>query len=237
MLRDLKSKIVSEKNELLNLKMGIVIYVNPFSYLKIRKEIQLKDVDAITSDGIILKVLFNIFFGKKIQRLSPDFSSYFQDVFTNAELSNSKIYFVGTEENLLNESTKNIKTKFPKLNIVGKRNGFFDTDEEIEECYSNIISSKAEIAIVGMGSPNQERFLIGLKQKGFTGIAYACGGFLHQTASKTDYYPNWVNKFNLRWLYRIFDEPKLLKRYTVDYGYFLVLFIWDFLKLKFAAKN
>ncbi|MEC7527357.1 MAG: glycosyltransferase, partial [Bacteroidota bacterium] len=55
-------------------------------------------------------------------------------------------------------------------------------------------------------------------------------GFLHQSFQNTDYYPNWVNKLNVRWLYRIYNEPKLIKRYTIDYSWFLVVFMYDWIK-------
>ena len=46
-----------------------------------------------------------------------------------------------------------------------------------------------------------------------------CGGFLSQCAVSNDliYYPNLINKLNLRWLYRIFSEAHVLRRFILDY--------------------
>ena len=80
-----------------------------------------------------------------------------------------------------------------------------------------------------MGVLNQEEFLAGLFSNGWNGVGYSCGGFMHQTSSKGHhYYANWVNKFNLRFVYRIWDEPKLIKRYTLDYMRFVIVFICDY---------
>ena len=72
MIENLKNKLVENSELLLNMQSGIVSYVNPFSYLKLRNNIDLKDFDLITSDGFILKKLSSILLNKSIQRLSPD---------------------------------------------------------------------------------------------------------------------------------------------------------------------
>lgn len=235
MLKQILNKIYFSENDLLSLNKGIIIYINPFSYLKLRKNrIDLSSFDIITSDGIVIKSLFNLFFKLNNERLSPDFSSYFTPLFKQIEEKEESIYFIGTEQYLLEKAIKNIKTKFPKLNIVGFRNGFFSSKEEIENHINEINKINPEVLIVGMGTPTQEKYLIHLKKSGWQGISFSCGGFLHQTAFQTEYYPNWVNKFNLRWLYRIYREPKLIKRYTIDYSWFLIVFFWDFLKYKFS---
>ena len=97
-----------------------------------------------------------------------------------------------------------------------------------------ILALKPSIVVVGMGTPRQEQFLVDLKEAGYNGTGYTCGGFFHQTAGKMDYYPNWADKFHLRWLYRIIDEPKLFKRYTVDYSWFLVVFLYDVIKYRIS---
>ena len=74
LIENLRDKLVEDVDVLLDMKSGIVSYVNPFSYLKLRNRIDLKDFDLITSDGIVLKKLSSIFLNKSIQRLSPGLS-------------------------------------------------------------------------------------------------------------------------------------------------------------------
>ncbi|MEC7998984.1 MAG: WecB/TagA/CpsF family glycosyltransferase, partial [Bacteroidota bacterium] len=125
---------------------------------------------------------------------------------------------------------QNIQVKYPDLNIIGSRDGYFKDDEELMLHIKEIIKLNPEVIIVGMGSPLQENYLIKLKGAGWSGRGFSCGGFLHQSFQNTDYYPNWVNKLNIRWLYRICNEPKLIKRYTFDYSWFLVVFMYDWMK-------
>ena len=60
----------------------------------------------------------------------------------------------------------------------------------------------------------QEQFLLKVKNAGFDGIGFTCGGFIHQTAKdEIDYYPGWVDRMNLRFLYRMYKEKHTRKRY------------------------
>ena len=230
LIEHLKNKLVEDVDVLLDMHSGIVSYVNPFSYLKLRNKIDLKDFDLITSDGVVLKKLSSIFLNKSIQRLSPDFSSYFKPLFKQLSISKSEVYFIGTKPKFIEKSIQNIQVKYPDLNIIGSRDGYFKDDEELMLHIKEIIKLNPEVIIVGMGSPLQENYLIKLKGAGWSGRGYSCGGFLHQSFQNTDYYPNWVNKLNIRWLYRIYNEPKLIKRYTFDYSWFLVVFMYDWMK-------
>ena len=230
LIEHLKNKLVDDVDVLLNMQSGIVSYVNPYSYLKLRNKIDLTDFDLITSDGVVLKKLSSIFFNKSIQRLSPDFSSYFKPLFKQLCISKSEVYFIGTKPKFIEKSIQNIQVKYPDLNIIGSRDGYFKDDEDLMLHIKEIKKLNPEVVIVGMGSPLQENYLIKLKAAGWRGRGFSCGGFLHQSFQNTDYYPNWVNKFNVRWLYRIYNEPKLIKRYTFDYSWFLVVFAYDWMK-------
>ena len=132
LIENLKNKLVENSEVLLNMQSGIVSYVNPFSYLKLRNNIDLKDFDLITSDGIILKKLSSILLNKSIQRLSPDFSSYFKPLFNQLSVSKSKVYFIGTKPKFIEKSIQNIQAKYPDLNIIGFRDGFFKDEEELK---------------------------------------------------------------------------------------------------------
>ena len=85
--------------------------------------------------------------------------------------------------------------------------------------------------ICGMGTPHQESFGLLLKNaKGSIKQIYTCGGFLHQSSESIEYYPKWINRLNLRWLYRAIKEDYVLKRLLVQYPQFLFVALFDFLK-------
>ena len=94
-----------------------------------------------------------------------------------------------------------------------------------------------DIIVCGMGAPLQEQLLVDLQNIGWIGTGYTCGGFLHQIASNIQYYPIWTDKYHLRWAYRIYDEPKLFKRYFWEYPKFLMVFIYDYINYRVSNKH
>ena len=83
-----------------------------------------------------------------------------------------------------------------------------------------------------MGAGKQEKFLLKLVNLGWGGLGFTSGGFFHQSAKRYNYYHAWIDQLNLRWLYRILNEPKLLWRYSVDYLRFVFVFFYDLLVYK-----
>ncbi len=207
-------------------KCGNNTFINPYSYLLLRNKQQvLNGIDNIMIDGGLFVMLYNMLLGKKEGRVSFDMTSLAPKVFKQAEETGQSLYFVGSKQEEISQALEVIKLEFPKLNIIKYRNGYFSGNEWQEEL-DIVAEMNPNIVIVGMGTPIQETFLIDLRKKGWTGTGFTCGGFLHQTAKGIQYYPKWVDKFKLRWMYRIYDEPKLFKRYTLDYGKFLFVFAY-----------
>jgi N-acetylglucosaminyldiphosphoundecaprenol N-acetyl-beta-D-mannosaminyltransferase len=215
---------------------GDTTFLNPFSYLQIRKNKHLaKPMMNVEIDGGLLVLLLRIFLGWKVERCSFDMTSLAPKVFKKAEETGQSLYFVGSKQEEITQALNVIKAEFPKLNIIKYRNGYFAGDEWQEEI-GDVADLNPDIVIVGMGTPIQERFLIDLRKKGWSGAGFTCGGFLHQTAKGIQYYPKWIDKLNLRWMYRIYDEPKLFKRYTLDYTKFLFVFAYDVIRYKLSSR-
>lgn len=212
-----------------------ITFLNPYSYLVTRNTTLMDAVDYVGIDGMLLKGVFNLFLDKKINRKSFDATSLAPQLFSLCEKDNKSIYFIGSTQTNINEFLNIVKKSNPDLNIIGSRNGFFTSKSDMLNTIDLIVKSSPDYVIVGMGSPNQEQFIIELKQAGFEGISFTCGGYFHQTTKKTDYYPKFFNKYNLRWVYRIIDEPKLMRRYFLIYPKALVILSIDL--FNFKRKN
>jgi N-acetylglucosaminyldiphosphoundecaprenol N-acetyl-beta-D-mannosaminyltransferase len=208
-------------------------FINSYSYLRIRESNFANfSFDGYFYDGIIMKMFINLFLNKSISRISFDMTSLAPIIFKDSIKKNKNIYFIGSTEIEINGFIKTIKSNYADLDIVGYRHGYF-SDHEREESLNKINNINPDIVIVGMGSPLQENFLLDLKKTGWEGIGFTCGGFIHQTSKGLLYYPAWIDKTNLRWLYRLYDEPKLIKRFLGSYFIFPFIFIWDFCRYSF----
>lgn len=209
----------------------IYTFLNPVSYLDASKQASLfENFDGIFADGSLLVKAIKILYGEKVERRSFDMTSLAPQLFDFAEKNQKNIYIIASKQEEVEKACKIFKERYPKLNIIGYRNGYFINEKEKEEAIKNIIKINPDFLIVGMGAITQEKFLLKAKQEGFKGIGFTCGGFIHQTANnEIDYYPEWVDKYNIRFLYRMYKEKHTRKRY-LKAG---LVFPWVFLKDRF----
>ncbi|MGR4068078.1 WecB/TagA/CpsF family glycosyltransferase [Billgrantia sp. C5P2] len=214
----------------------LTTFLNPYSYRVARRRQEIfRRFDTIHYDGIALVLLMKLA-GVRASRKSFDMTSMALEVLSTAAQQGRRVYFVGSEPGVPEQAATRLKDRFAGLQVAGIRHGFFANEAERVEFIQELTCLAPDIVIVGMGAPRQEKLLLDLADAGWRGEGYTCGGFLHQTAKGgTQYYPPWMDRMNLRWMYRIFDEPKLIKRYTVDYSVFVWLFAYDL--LSFHARR
>ena len=232
----IESKLTSYKNCFEN---GSVTFINLYSYMMNRKSnADFKSFDFVGVDGIMLVLAFRAI-GVKVTRLSFDFTSIANDFFLSCCSDKKSLYIVGSEQKNIENFASKVRERYLGINIVDYRNGYFTSEEERNREFNKIISSGADYLLVGMGSPHQETFVADLKRMGWKGNAITCGGFIHQTAGSLsdEYYPKIFDRLNLRWLYRIYDEPVLFKRYFWEYPKALILFTFDAMRSKAAKKQ
>jgi len=206
----------------------LVSFVNPYSYCVIRN-LDLTQINEWYVDGVVAVKVFRLL-GIDVRRASFDLTSLAPIVFKQAERSDLSVAILGAKPQEIINFEKFLIGKYPKLNLVYTRHGYFNNDAERVEAFESLCEVKPDIVVVGMGTPIQESTLIELREMGWSGTGFTCGGFIHQTASTGgDYYPSWINKMNLRWLYRMWDEPKLIKRYFKYYPLFLFYVLKDWM--------
>lgn len=212
-MRSLKRKVSSTP------KAGVNIFINPYSFYVLHKrEFNWDDVDNIFVDGGLLVLLLRYFKAVDVKRVSFDYSSYAKVFFEEREKIGGSVSFIGSDTHSINKFVKNINNKYPSLLIRSYRNGYFDNIEEKYKCVRNIVDNiKPDFVIVGMGTPAQEEFSLLLKESGYQGTIFTCGGFIHQSVDSLIYYPSLINKLNLRFLWRIYKEKGLLNRYIKYY--------------------
>lgn len=221
-----------------DLKIALYSFVNAYSYNKLRRFSALRCLNNIYVDGIFAVFIFRML-GFRVRRLSFDMTSLAPIVFNWCIDNDKTISFIGSSNFEINKAVSKFKECYPMLKIPYFHHGYLD-DYELR---SNVIGSlsrvvKPDVVVVGMGTPLQEQFLVDLKKAGWSGVGFTCGGFLHQTASSgIKYYPTFFDKYNLRWLYRIYDEPKLSSRYLIEYPKFIFYVLFDFVKYKISLKH
>lgn len=197
---------------------GIYSFVNPSSYLKLSKEkFNFRLIDGFGVDGISGVYLLKIFCGMSIGRSSFDFGSLAKIFFQRCSERKKSVVLIGAKGDEILRAKNAILDLIPGLNVVYTRDGYFTDDRDRSDLILHLKHINPDIIIVGMGAVLQEKFLVDLKASGWTGLGITCGGFFHQLAKRSNYYPKIFNRLNLRFLVRIYDEPKLIRRYAFEY--------------------
>jgi len=172
-------------------------------------------------DGFLLIGLLRLLTGFRLPRLprvSFDFTSIAPLVFSHCQDAGLTLYLVGAHAEELAAFVAKLTAHYPRLSVVGAHPGYFSAQDWTATCQA-IAASRAAVLLVGMGGGRQERFIAAARAHGFTGTALTCGGFISQTAASAAlrYYPDWINRLNLRFLYRMCHEPHTVRRYLLDY--------------------
>lgn len=204
----------------------LVTCLNPFYMVKLKKEDYLlyDKFDFIASDGMGPIKLNKLCGFPKSLRLSFDMSSMAAPVFNHILQHNESLYVLGAKPGEVEKSVETIRKVYNCINIAGFHHGYInDVKQQIVD---DIKDSSAKVVIIGMGAPMQDEMAVMLKENGFIGTVYTCGGFIHQIQEDIVSFPEWSNKLGLRWLYRIFTQKGMLKRLLQSYPKFLVTYIW-----------
>lgn len=222
----------------LNIEATFVTFCNPFSF-KILKDNKrylqtITQFNYIFSDGILLVKLCSIK-GKKIKRYSFDGNSIAIDIFNYCVENKLRVALIGGTH----EENSSARTKLLELYNFEQlicHSGYYKEESNI---INDILFNEIDVVIVGMGAPLQDDFLIQLSNTTFKGVGFTCGGYITQISmSGLQYYPEIINKLNLRSFYRVYKEPnRLLKRYTIDYFPFYRYFIKSILKKLFKSEK
>lgn len=215
-------------------KGSLISFVNPFSIAEVSEsDLVVNEIDYWGVDGSLLVFMLGLLGVIRVNRVSFDYSSVADKFFTRLNNGSKSLAIVGADQ-FSNESFVSLlKERYGNVNVVYARNGYFKNDSDFLVCKEDILKLAPDYILCGMGAGKQERFLIDLRLSGWGGVGITCGGFIHQTAkAKGVYYPKLIDRLNLRFLYRMYDEPKLIKRYLFNYPVSVVKIIFSVVRYR-----
>lgn len=198
---------------------NVVTFINPYSFWLLKKRgVSLEVFDAVGVDAISsLGVVKSVLGWASFRRLSFDFSSIAGDVFSGAERAEKTVFLVGANAAYNFKAVSFLRKEYPSLQVEGQ-SGYFDSKEMSEKLIRRIIEARVDLVVVGMGAGPQEEFIERLVNSGYKGQAFTCGGFLHQVAKGgKEFYPDILDRMQLRFLVRMVKEPNVIYRYFFIY--------------------
>lgn len=169
----------------------------------------LNSADLLTADGI------GVVYASKILRNPIKSRAAGYDiacgVVDKISESGHRLYLFGGKPGIAEKAKKKIEEKYPFIQIVGTRNGYF-TDDESQRIVNEINSVGADIVFVCLGAPKQEKWIYENKDKVRARVMMGIGGSLDVFAGETERAPDIWCRLGLEWLYRLIKEPWRFKR-------------------------
>lgn len=138
------------------------------------------------------------------------------------------VYLLGAEPGVARDAAKNLTAEHEGLDIRGTTSGYFSADDE-PDVIAKINESRAEIVVVGMGVPLQEKWISQNKHRfEHAKIIVAGGAIIDFSAGRVRRAPGIFRALGLEWLYRFAQEPRrLFNRYFIGNWKFLYYVLSD----------
>ena len=165
----------------------------------------LNSADMLTPDGIGI-----VYASKILKRPLTERAGGYDIACTLIERiadSGERLYLFGGKPQVAEKAAENLRAKYPFINIVGTRNGYFSPEEE-DSIIADINDSGADILFVCLGSPMQEKWIFKNRERLSCRVMMGIGGSLDVFADVAERAPESWQKLGLEWLYRLKKEPK-----------------------------
>lgn len=133
------------------------------------------------------------------------------EIIKRCEENEDGIYLLGASQESLDACIDKLLIEYPRLKIVGAKNGFFDI-ENTDEILNDIKDKKPLALFVAMGCPRQENFIVKYMNELPVKIFMGVGGSFDVIGDKVKRAPRWMINIGMEWAYRVIKEPFRIKR-------------------------
>ena len=151
--------------------------------------------------------------------------SYMGEILKISAEKGYRHYFYGSTEETLEKLYNTLTENYQGVQIAGMYSPPFrpTTPEEDAAVVKRINETKPDFVWVGLGAPKQEKWMAA-HQGVVEGFMVGVGAGFDYFAGNIERAPEWMQKCNLEWVYRLMQDPKrLFKRYLVTN----TKFIWN----------
>ena len=147
------------------------------------------------------------------------------EIFKISAVEGYRHYFYGSTDETLEKLYSVLTESYPGIQIAGMYSPPFrpmreDEDKEIVE---RINETKPDFVWVGLGAPKQEKWMAA-HQGRVSGLMIGVGAGFDYHAGNIDRAPEWMQKSNLEWVYRLLQDPR---RLFGRYWHTNTQFIWN----------
>ncbi len=222
------NELLSKINDAIDGKIQIIVsYATADILNKIKSHNGLEDLlnyfDIIHPDGIGVYIASKILYCRKGFNNRFTGSDFYPYLIQEGLKNNWSFFFFGDTEATLSKLKANTN-----LNIKGYFSGYNFNPELIIQ---DINSANPEILVVGLGFPNQEKWIIKNKNNLNANVILAVGDGIKVFAGTKKRGGKFIQILGLEWLVRLINNPSLYwKRYLIG----IPLFLFRVIKYKLS---
>jgi N-acetylglucosaminyldiphosphoundecaprenol N-acetyl-beta-D-mannosaminyltransferase len=161
------------------------------------------------------------------------------EVCAQAEAQGLRLGLYGTTDAVLSVARAELASRFPKLEIVYAYAPPFRplSEEEDRAVVEAIAASGAQILLVALGCPKQEKWMAAHRDA-VPAVMIGAGAAIDMLGGLQPVAPRWMQASGLEWLFRLASDPaRLWRRYARHNLRFLVLSVVESLRGPAAAER
>jgi len=202
-----------------------IVNINPFIMMNFRKNEEYKRVfnqeKYQIPDGI--GTVWASKFNKKIIKSRVTGIDLAEQILEKSVSENRTVFLCGAAPGVAEKCASELRKKYKDIKIVGTCDGYISQADMVKK----INKSKSEIVLVGLGSPNQEKFIVENRAKlKYAKILFPVGGVIDVFSGNIKRAPKLFIKTHTEWLYRTITQPKRIWRnLSLIKFVFLVIFV------------
>ena len=244
---NIKILSITQKELLQRLTKGVLITPNVDHLIKLQKDKEFYEVyqqaEWVVCDSKILYLLSKLLKHSLPEAIpgSSFFTAFYQ--YHKDDLG-CKIFLLGAAEGVAVKAMDEINKAIGREIVIGAYSpsyGFETDEQECEELVNIVNKSGANVLLVGVGAPKQEKWIVKYRdQMPNVDIFMALGATIDFEAKTLKRAPIFLQKIGLEWLYRCLKEPKrLFKRYFIDdmqFFYYFALQLFGIYKNPFQER-
>lgn len=194
------------------------VVVNVDKLVKARKDAQLRriinDCALINADGMPVVWASRILGMPLKERVAG--VDLFDALMKRSAEKGWRVYLLGAREEVVSRVKEIYEALYPKLQIAGYRNGYWEPHEE-SDVVENVVLARADILFVAISSPKKEQFLGAYQERMRVPFAMGVGGSFDVASGKLKRAPRWMRRVGLEWFYRFLQEPRrMFRRYFIE---------------------
>jgi N-acetylglucosaminyldiphosphoundecaprenol N-acetyl-beta-D-mannosaminyltransferase len=203
----------------------IVVTVNAAILMMMRRDARLteavQNADLVVADGAPV-VWASRWLGQDLPGRVTGVDLMVQ-LLEEGKRSGLRIFLLGTTPVRLDTLSQVIKSRYPGIEIVGSRHGYFGPDEH-EHVVKLIRDSAPQLLLLGMPAPMKEVWCEKYRDALGAPVVLGVGGAFDVLGGYVTRAPSWMQSAGLEWTWRLMKEPrKLWKRYLLTNSEFVIV--------------